>query len=304
MKPSGSSFAGRHVEAHAGAVFVGELACRLPQRIGRGGVPDQDRPGTEPVVGDRGVIDQLPLQHVDRLVGVLLVDVGFGRQVPDPVADATADADLDQPVDDLVEEADRAGLEERGRARLEHLDGCQLGRQPLLLGGVDRVQRAQPHEHVLLERRVVGDVPAGERLTGDVDVGVHHAGRDHEPIAADGLRRRCSRASRSVRLADVDDLVRRGSATAPWRMTSRVAFIVTTWLPTMRVSISVMRAPSGRRSGCGRRRGLAGDEALLESDRLDEAEVDEARALGSSRRTAACGEAEAVARCWPSSSCP
>ena len=54
----------------------------------------------------------------------------------------------------------------------------------------DRVQRAQPHEHVLLERRVVGDVAAGQRLAGDVDVGVDHPGRDDEALAAAIARRR------------------------------------------------------------------------------------------------------------------
>ena len=89
---------------------------------------------------------------------------------------------------------------------LQHLDRRQLRRQPLLGRRVHGVQRAQPDEHVLLERRVVGDVAAGQRLAGDVDVRVDQPGRDDEPLAADAcgvgmLRREVGR------LADVDDPV-------------------------------------------------------------------------------------------------
>ena len=167
---------------------------------------DEDRPRADPSVGHRSQVGQLALEVADRLVGGLAVDVGFGRQVPHPAPDAAADADLDEPVDHLVEEADRARLEERRRARLEHLDRGQLRRQPLLGRRVDGVQPAQPDEHVLLERRVVGDVAAGERLAGDVDVRVDQPGRDDEPLTAGAhgigmLRREVGR------LADIDDPV-------------------------------------------------------------------------------------------------
>ena len=119
----------------------------------------------------------------------LPVDGGLGRQVPHPPADPGADADLDQTVDHLVEEADRARFEEARRTRLEHLDRGELRRQPFLGGGVDRVERAQPHEHVLVERGVVGDVAAGQRLAGDVDVGVDHARGHDEAVAADTAAR-------------------------------------------------------------------------------------------------------------------
>ena len=105
------------------------------------------------------------------------------------MADPGPDADLDQPVDHLVEEADGARLEERRRARAQHLDRRELPGDPLLLGVEHRVQRAQPLEHVLDERRVVGDVPPRQRFAGDVDVGVDQPGRDDEPVTADAPRR-------------------------------------------------------------------------------------------------------------------
>ena len=142
----------------------------------------------------------------DRLVGRLPVDAGLGWQIPHPASDPGADADLDQPVDHLVEEPDRAGLEEAGGARLQHLDGRELRREPFLGGGVDRVEPAQPDEHVLLERRVVGDVAAGQRFAGDVDVAVDHAGGDHEVIATDDRGQRVAVGEVGC-LADIDDSV-------------------------------------------------------------------------------------------------
>ena len=133
--------------------------------------------GRAPVAVD-GVVDV-----GDGVIGALAVDVGLGRQVPHPPADAAPDAGLDQAVHHLVGEADGARLEERGRTRLEHLHRRELGRQALLLGGVHRAERAQPHEHVLLEGGVVGHVAPGEGLARDVDVGVDQAGRHHEAVA-------------------------------------------------------------------------------------------------------------------------
>ena len=153
---------------------------------------------------------------------------GSGGRSHTHAADAAADADLDEPVDHLVEEADRARLQERRRARLA------TSRRPPVAPTVaprrrrvHRVQLAQPHEHVLLERRVVGDVAAGQRLAGDVDVGVDQPRRDDEVVAADPgcLRVTCGRCRRPCRPRRSDRLA---STTAPLRMMSRVAFIVTT----------------------------------------------------------------------------
>ncbi len=169
-------------------------------------MPDEDRPGADAAVGDRLEVGELTLQVGDRLVGRLPVDVGLGRQIPHPASDSAADPDLDQAVDHLVEEADRARLEKAGRARFQHLDRCELRRQSFLGGRVDRVEPAQPDEHVLLERRVVGDVAAGQGFAGDVDVAVHHSRRDDEVIATDDSGLGVARHEVG-RLADLDDAI-------------------------------------------------------------------------------------------------
>ena len=106
----------RHVETHAGAVLVSQLPSGLPERIGRCGVTNQGRPRAHPGVGNRTVVNQLLLQHVDCCIGVLLVDVGFWGKVPHPITDSSADADFDESVDDLVEETDRSRFEKGCRA--------------------------------------------------------------------------------------------------------------------------------------------------------------------------------------------
>ena len=183
----------RHVEAHPDVVLGGQRARRPPERIGTGRVADEDRPGAETTAGDRSEVGELPLEMGDRLVRGLAVDAGLRRKVPDPAAQAAADPDLHQTVDDVVEKADRPRFQERRGARLEHLHRGELRGQAFLGRGVHGVQRAQPHEHVLLEGRVVRDVAPGERLAGDVDVRVDEPGRDHEAIAADLVGARVAR---------------------------------------------------------------------------------------------------------------
>ncbi len=243
-EPVGVDLGRRHVEAHPDVVLVGERPGRLPQRIRARRVADQGRPRAEASVGDAAMAHQLVLEPGDRCVGVLAVHVGFGRQVPDPRPEPTADADLGEPVDHLVEEADRAGLEERRGAAAQHLRGGELRGAPLVPLLVGGVELRQPHEHVLLERRVVGDVPAGQRLAGDVDVGVHHPGRQDEPVAADP-RSAVYRCSRSAVLP-TSTMSPRSTATDPRWMMSRVAFIVTTYQASIRRST---RVGVGRRTG-------------------------------------------------------
>ena len=195
----------RHVKAHAHTLFGRKLACCLPQRIGAGRVPDENRPCPDAIVGGRPVPIELPLKRGDRLVGVLFVDIGFGWQVPHPGPDSTANAHLGESVDDGVEEPDGAGFKECRRARLQHLDRCHLRGQPLLFFAVRGVQRTEPHEDVLFERGVVGDVPSRQRLTRDVDVGVDQPGGDNEVVAANHLTGRVP-SLKVRRLPDVDDL--------------------------------------------------------------------------------------------------
>ena len=90
-----------------------------------------------------------------------------------------------QALEHLVEEPDGAGLQERRRTGAQHLGGCQLSGDPLVRRSVCGVERTQPAEHVLLERRVVRDVAACQRLTGDVDVRVDQARSDDEALAAE-----------------------------------------------------------------------------------------------------------------------
>ena len=109
------------------------LGCQFPggppKRIGAGGVAHQQRPGTDTVLGCRGVMLKLALQVGDGLVGVLFVDIRFGWQVPHPLTNPSSDPDFLESVDDLVKETDGAGFEEGGGARLQHFGCRQLRRQ-------------------------------------------------------------------------------------------------------------------------------------------------------------------------------
>ena len=94
----------------------------------------------------------------------------------------------------------------RPRWNVQHLDRRQLSREALFRRGVHRIQRAQPHEYVLFERRVVRNVPAGQRFASDVDVSVDHPGRHDESITADDVGCLVGRFEVGL-LADRDDLV-------------------------------------------------------------------------------------------------
>ena len=163
----------RHVKRHAGAILISELLGRFPQRIAARRMADDDRPGAQAPVVVVTVHIELTLQERDGLVGVLLVDGRLGRQIPHPATDASSNADLAQPFDHVVEKADGAGLQETRRARPQHLDGRELRRQSLFRGVVRRVERAEPDEHILFERRVVRNIATREWLSRDVDMGVH-----------------------------------------------------------------------------------------------------------------------------------
>ena len=197
---------GRHVERHTHTVFIGQRLGRLPQRVTAGGVPDKDAPGADATVGVRAVIHELVFQMGDGSGGGLAIHRRLGRKVPHPPTNSAADTHLDQSVDHLIEVSNCAGLQEGSGARAQHLDRGQLPRRALLGGVVHGVQRTQPLENVLDERRVVWDVPARQRLTGDVDVCVDHARRDHEPVAANRPRR-CVASAQVTGLADINDRV-------------------------------------------------------------------------------------------------
>ncbi len=67
--------------------------------------------------------------------------------------------------------------------------------------------------------------------------------------------------------------------------------------------MAVWAAPMALRWSAGGVAAFAGDEALLETDRFDQADLGEA-GLGEPLGELLVGEAQALARCWPSSSCP
>ena len=152
------------------------------------------------------MVDQLLLQHVDCCISVLFVDVGFWGKVPHPVANSSSDADFHKAVDHLIKKSNRARFEEGCRAGLQHLDSSELCRQPFLFSGVHGVERAQPHEHVLFERSVIGDVAPRQRFARDVNVGIDHPGCHNESVAAHGLFRGVQRFEVGL-LTDVDDFV-------------------------------------------------------------------------------------------------
>ncbi len=116
-----------------------------------------------------------------------------------------ADTDLDQAVDHGVHEAHRAGLEERRAARLEQLGRGKLARQPFLVLGIGGIQRHQPLEHVLLERRVVGHVATRQGLPRDVEMRVHHA-RRHDEARTTDARAGVEALRQVVALANRDDV--------------------------------------------------------------------------------------------------
>ena len=277
MKPSGSNCAGRHVERHTHTVLIGQRFGRFPQRVTAGGVTDKDAPGTDATVGVQAVVHELVFQMGDGGVGGLAIHRRLGRKVPHPPTNSAADTHLDQSVDHLIEVSNCAGLQEGSGARAQHLDCGQLPRRALLGGVVHGVQRAQPLENVLDERRVVWDVPARQRLTGDVNVRVDHARRDHKPVATNSPRRRVASAQ-VAGLADIDDHVAAHSNRS-------VANDVAVGIHCDHLTASNQQVNGDRCSGFGHdtssvTRRSAGDET-----RGREATYTWVKPIGSSRRT-------------------
>ena len=117
---------------------------------------------------------------------------GIGGRVPravlGPAAGAGADAGLGDGGHDRVESEDRAGLNEGGGAGAQHRRDRQLRGEDLFGRGLALVQRDDPAAEFLLERQVLGDDAADQRL-GDVDMAVDKSGGNEEAAAIDGFAR-------------------------------------------------------------------------------------------------------------------
>lgn len=86
---------------------------------------------------------------------------------------------------------DRAGFEKASGARAQHLHCGQLRGQALVLGAVRQEARYHPAPELLLETDFdgVGNVTSGQRISGDVNVGIDETRRDDEAAAVDEQRR-------------------------------------------------------------------------------------------------------------------
>ena len=164
----------REVHRHVGRLRPGEVGAAGQECIGREIVSDQGDPALDEAAGRERVDDRrLPLEDL----------VGRGRErafldVPAPHPEGGA---LPEPLEtggDAVGMRDGAGLDDGRHTGGQRFDGRQHRRRLVVVGLVRGVHRHRPLEDRRARREQVGDAAPDQGITGEVLVGVDHAGRD------------------------------------------------------------------------------------------------------------------------------
>ncbi len=225
----------REVEGEASAGVGGQLAGGDGELVGHQVVTDERHPSTHTrVVGRQCEHLALPIEHRGDVTGERKT-IAVGS----PAAQRAADADPVEGSEDTVGVADRPRLDGERDAVGDGVDEGECRRQLLVIGVVSGVEGNRPVEDRLVRRDRVGDRRTGQPIASEVLMGVDEPWEDEGARPAQPLGRSPARLQVDRR-ADVDDAVRRCTATAPSRIIVRDGSIVSTHSPA-----TIRSAPTG-----------------------------------------------------------